>query len=630
VNWVSGTQEHPPALRATPFKGGREWRANTTPKLCFAASVIATLLFCVSSFAQLPAIGGGDFNQRPLAGPTVTAEGFTATDGVLPGTTFHAAIVLNVSEGWHINGNKPLDEFLIPTKLILEPPEGFTVTGTVYPEAELLKLGFQEDELAVYEGQVPIGVVIDVADGTAPGDYSLPGAVRYQACNDRTCAPPKTMDVAISVKVVPDGTALTAQQVDLFKTISFSAIASSGEPDTSEPGGEEAVPEADDWREHASGFSVTGRNSGYMGAVAFMEWLDGVEAGTAQDDLNAFAGKGVLAIVLATLIGGLLLNLTPCVLPVIPINLAIIGAGAQSGSKARGFLLGGAYGAGIALTYGVLGMIAVLTGASFGGINASPWFNLAIAVIFIALALAMFDVFLIDFTRFQSKINASKGKKGSFGLAFTMGGIAALLAGACVAPVVIFVILFARGLYADGAIVALGLPFLLGVGMALPWPFAGGGLSFLPRPGLWMNRVKQAFGVIILLIALYYGALSYSLFSERYLLDSDEVGESVVALDEQGWTSSLAQGLAQARAEGKPVFIDFWATWCKNCLTMNKTTFKDPAVMQRLDGYVKVKYKAQAPDESPARDVMDHLGVGGLGLPVYVILNPDGTVKVTE
>src|SRR3970282_2060138 len=105
-----------------------------------------------------------------------------------------------------------------------------------------------------------------------------------------------------------------------------------------------------------------------------------------------------LAIVLIGLRGGLALNLTPCVLPMIPINLAIIGAGAQAGSRRRGALLGATYGAAMAFVYGLLGLIVILTASTFGTINASPWFNAGIAALFVVLALGMFDVFAIDFS----------------------------------------------------------------------------------------------------------------------------------------------------------------------------------------------------------------------------------------
>src|SRR5262245_65739152 len=102
----------------------------------------------------------------------------------------------------------------------------------------------------------------------------------------------------------------------------------------------------------------------------------------------------------------------------IPINLAIIGAGVQAGSRSRGFLLGGAYGAAMAFVYGVLGLIVVLTASTFGTINASPWFNLGIAVLFVVLALAMFDVLVIDFSRFSNNVRVGEPGRGSFLVAF--------------------------------------------------------------------------------------------------------------------------------------------------------------------------------------------------------------------
>ena len=174
----------------------------------------------------------------------------------------------------------------------------------------------------------------------------------------------------------------------------------------------------------------------------------------------------------------------------IPINLAIIGAGAAAASRLRGFWLGAAYGSAMALVYGVLGLIVILTAGTFGTLNASPWFNLGIAVLFVVLALAMFDVFEIDFSRFASDVNPKAGR-GTSVLAFTMGGVAALLAGACVAPVVIQVVLFSSNLYAAGTTVALGLPFVLGLGMGLPWPFAGAGIA-VAAPAGRLDGARQA------------------------------------------------------------------------------------------------------------------------------------------
>jgi thiol:disulfide interchange protein len=289
----------------------------------------------------------------------------------------------------------------------------------------------------------------------------------------------------------------------------------------------------------------------------------------------------------------------------IPVNIAIIGAGAQSESRAKGFALGGIYGLGIAAVYGLLGLIAVLGGQSFGALNANPWFNIGIAVVFLFLALSMFDVLHIDFSRFQ--VGKETQFKSKFATAFTMGGIAALLAGACVAPVVLAVLLLAGNLYAQGAGIGLLLPFLLGIGMALPWPFAGAGFTFLPKPGGWMDWVKRGFGVLILLMALYYGKLGFG------LLDTGSTKTEKSA--------DLETELAAAYAADRPVLLYFGAEWCKNCKAMEKDTWPDSEVQNRLEPYRFVKVDATHHDRPPASDILEAFDIQGL--PTYLILQPE-------
>src|SRR5262249_16520054 len=95
---------------------------------------------------------------------------------------------------------------------------------------------------------------------------------------------------------------------------------------------------------------------------------------------------------------------------------------------------------------------------------------------------------------------------------------------------------------------------------------------------------------------------------------------SVDAQLKEGWHASLADGLATAEREGKPVLIDMWATWCKNCLTMDKTTLQNAEVRSALSGYVKVKFQAEDPDQPPAKAIMQRFDA--VGLPAYVILKP--------
>jgi thioredoxin:protein disulfide reductase len=533
------------------------------------------------------------------------------------GARVRAFLQVSVPEGFHLQSNAPRDPSLIATALTFAPVPGIRAEEVVYPKAADFFLQGQTEALAVFERQFLVGVEFSVAADAAPGRVEVPARFRYQACNDRLCFAPVTADVRWTLDVVAASTPVTRQHGDLFKQIAFGTGAPPPQEDEPapilpEPTNASATPATLD------DFAVVASSGGYMNTEAFLSFVRNAERGVKET--GWFEGRGPLAILLLVLVGGMALNLTPCVLPMIPINLAIIGAGAKASSRSRGFVLGGVYGAAMAVVYGILGLIVILTAGTFGTINASPWFNVAIALVFIALALAMFDVFEIDFSRFSSAVGTGGAGRGSLALAFGMGAVAALLAGACVAPVVIQVVLFSSDLYAQGTVIALGLPFVLGIGMAIPWPIAGAGLTQLPKPGAWMVRVKQALGVIILATAAYYGYLAYTLFSDRWV-DAGAVTSSVEAMLKDGWHASLDEGLAEARRDRKPVLVDMWATWCKNCLTMDKTTLADPAVKSALDGYVKVKFQAEHLDESPAREVIERLG--GIGLPTYAILRPE-------
>jgi len=417
--------------------------------------------------------------------------------------------------------------------------------------------------------------------------------------------------------VVEPGTAVTPQRQELFEGLVFAEEAAAQMPQETPP--TTAPADTGDWQALIGGFEVGGTGGGYLSTSEFLAFLDRVETGEAE--VGLFENKSVWLVVILVIVGGIMLNLTPCVLPLIPINLAFIGAGAKAGSKRRGFLLGGAYGLGMAGTYGLLGLVVVLgVSSAFGALNSTIWFNAVIAAVFVVLALAMFDVFILDFSRLQGRLGVSRLQGGTFVAAGVMGAVSALLAGACVAPVIISTIVYSQDQYARGNRVALLLPFLIGLGMGLPWPFAGAGLSFLPKPGKWMERVKYVFGAVILVAAGYFAYQTWSLFSNKYLVDKEAVQASAAALDKEGWLSELAPALDEAKRDGKPVLIDFWATWCKNCLWMNETTFRDPAVKARLEGYVKVKYQAQDLGEPETRALMEHFEV--IGLPTYVVLKP--------
>jgi thiol:disulfide interchange protein DsbD len=574
-------------------------------------------------------IGGAALVGAQSGGPAGPAGAeltpLVGSDGVGPGDTAHLALQVKLPDGFHTNSNRPRDPTVIPITLAFDAPPrvppDIEAVELVFPAATDIKSAVSDQPLTVFTGTFVIGVTVKVAPTAAPGDARVDAKLRYQACDETQCYFPKTLPVAWTLRIVPRGARTSAQHKDLFDRIAFGHGEAPGAPAAaSSPQavvGSSPRAAADSVRTAGlDEFTALGTTTGYMGRADFLTFIHNAEQGVTEKGM--FEGRGPLAILLIVFLGGLALNLTPCVLPMIPINLAIIGAGVKAGSRVRGFLLGGAYGAAMAVVYGVLGLVVILTAGTFGTINAYWWFNAAIAALFIALALAMFDVITIDFSRFSTRFSVSDGSRGSFMVAFGMGAVAALLAGACVAPVVVQVVLFSSDLYAKGAAAALALPFVLGLGMAVPWPFAGAGIAALPRPGAWMVRIKQVFGVVILATAVYYGYEAYGLLSSRWV-DAAEVNASVQEKLKEGW-HPLDEGLATAAREHRPVLVDMWATWCRDCLTMDKTTLEDQDVVSALSGYVKIKFQADNPEDPGVQQVMRRFNA--TGLPTYVILRP--------
>lgn len=359
------------------------------------------------------------------------------------------------------------------------------------------------------------------------------------------------------------------------------------------------------------------KQAGFVPPEAFVEFLQNQSLPEVNffDDPHAWVARnGFWWLLAVVFLGGLALNLTPCVLPMMPINLAIIGAGAAGGSRLRGALRGGAYGLGIALAYGVLALIPVLTGTAFGTIQSAWWFNALIAVIFLLLALALFDLFMIDFTRFTGP---GSGKQGAFA-AFIAGAVSAVLAGACVAPVLIAVLLLTADYVAAGTYWALLLPFVLGLGMAAPWPIAGAGLSFLPKPGAWMVWVKKLFGLVVLLFAVYYGWTAWKVWRNAHLAERfAEISANTVQVDGAD-LPALEAAIAKARAEGRPVLLDFWGTACKACDEMDAETFPADSVQQELTRFTLIKVRMDLADKR-IKPTQERFGI--LGLPTYIVID---------
>ncbi len=411
--------------------------------------------------------------------------------------------------------------------------------------------------------------------------------VEYQGCRGKSSAGP-------AVCFMPETLQLTVEPGK--DAAAVKSVGAAGDQEVADAEPDEAA--------GIGSFRIVRHAEGLMGVPEFLAFLRNDSEPTGGGT-GGWAAGGFWAMILLALLGGLGLNLTPCVLPMIPVNLAIIGA--DGANWRTGAWRAAIYGAGMAVAYGVLGAAAVLTGARFGTLNSSAWFNWAIAGVFVVLALAMFDVFQLDFSRWSAKVDPTRMNWGRAVTSFLLGVVAALLAGACVAPVLIAVIVFSANWYAAGNFAGLLLPFVLGIGMALPWPFAGAGMAVLPKPGQWMVRIKAVFGVIILLAAGYYAYLGFTLLPGRFDADR-ELGKVKTAL-------------TRSAAEQRPVFIDFWASWCKNCREMEQSVLSDPAVRQELERFIVIKFQAEKLSDPAIRAFLDRFGFNGL--PAFAIIEPE-------
>ena len=370
-----------------------------------------------------------------------------------------------------------------------------------------------------------------------------------------------------------------------------------------------------------------------------------IEAINEVDSIASSLKSENLALILATFFGfGLLLSLTPCVFPMIPILSSIIVKASKNEnmSATKGFILSLIYVLSMSIAYTIAGIIAGLFGANLQIILQNPYVIVAFAMIFVLLAFSMFGYFELKLPEsLQSKINKTtdgKEKQGVIGIAI-MGFLSALIVGPCIAPPLAGALVYI-GQTGDAILGGMAL-FVLSLGMGVPLLIIGLGAGrFMPKPGGWMENITRFFGIVMFGVAIwllgrvlsptlvisfwalllfgtaiylrtYANMMTQTLSSILFIL-----GVFLLIGAISGATSplkpfekiTLLNGLKKndeklvftkiknidelkevMKNSKKPVMIDFWASWCVACEELEDITFKDTEVIKKLQNFTLIK-----------------------------------------
>jgi len=134
--------------------------------------------------------------------PNIGLSGFYATDRVQRGRTVQAAVVVDIPQGYHVNANKPLGKYAVPTVLRIDAPGGVRIGPILYPRASVRKFSFSSESLAVYEGRIVLRFNVTVPASFNQGGTELRARLRYQSCTDDTCFQPETREVSMPIGIV--------------------------------------------------------------------------------------------------------------------------------------------------------------------------------------------------------------------------------------------------------------------------------------------------------------------------------------------------------------------------------------------------------------------------------------------
>jgi len=594
------------------------------------------------------------------AGPAVVrAEAVFSAPRVAAGGPAVIAVKVNIAADFHINPDAARsgpDWFpgQYPTTLtVVVPPAGIRAGRVQYPAPHPYEVAYAERAIDVYDGEVVLYVPLLIDADTPPGPLTLQLELEYQACDAQRCLIPDTLTLTAGAEVVAPGVDPGVTDPDL--AAQFAGF---------DPAG---------WSEMAGD---TANDPATRGDVV------------APAAARAAAPASLLGQLALALVAGVLLNFTPCVLPVVP--LKVMSLAHHAGSRRRTLLLALVMAAGIVGFW--LAIAAALVGLKqFGAVNQLfqyPAFTLGVGVVIAALAISMMGLFTLNLPRAVYQLNPTGDSvAGSLGF----GVMTAILATPCAGPLMGGAAFWATQ---QGVGTTLGVFAALGGGMALPYLLLAvfpGLMGKLPKAGAGSELLKQTMGILMLAAAAFFvgtgvvgltsdgsaapsglywwvvgaliaaagawllilGALKLATTARGRMLagvpavlliaagawvginlsHTGEVSsggtanltpEQAVAAYTGGWMYYTPDRLAAARAAGRAVVIDFTADWCLNCKALEKTVLETDAVQRAFAHPDLITMKV---DITSARNVDGNAllkEMGRITIPLLVVLDGVG------
>jgi thiol:disulfide interchange protein DsbD len=399
------------------------------------------------------------------------------------------------------------------------------------------------------------------------------------------------------------------------------------------------------------------------------------DSGLAEYIIASIKSGNFALVALGLLLVGLVINLTPCVYPMISITIAFFTKQAGENKRAR-FGLGLFYMLGIAITYGLVGGVAASLGTAFAALFSKPWFLYTVAAIMIGLSLSMFGLYQIGIPPFLAKY--LRGRSGVVG-SFIMGTFVGVSTAPCSGPLLVAV--FAEIAKLQNILLGVLLFSLVGLGLGLPYLLLAlftSGVKALPKAGAWMETVENILGFVVMGIGLhyillalpnsmteykahyiwagYYGIAAFYMifrkcssaskiqnlirgtailtfgFLSGACIEMDKLlkykASAKMARHELDWDDFTAITFEQAKKSGKPILIDVWADWCKVCKEIDQRIFEEPRALEALKDVqiLRIDWSANSHDDIDAYMDFTQKLFRMPGPPYFIFMKPGGKI----